>query len=457
MKKKIYFIQPSYRDADGILLKGKRLYIVSLALPALSAAVPEDWEKDCCYEYFSDVNFDTDASVIGISSMGYEIFRGAEIADIFRAKGKTVIFGGHQPRLSPGFAAEHCDSVICGNPGKKEIRRILDDILAGNLKPQYDCVPDLNYELDYSVIDPKRIFLMPVVTGVGCKNNCGYCCLASIFKGKYYLRRQEHLLNELEYLSKRTHRIAFVDTNIYNNRVYLISLCKKMTERKFSFIWGAQCTIDIGDDPEALSLLRKAGCRVLFIGLESVEQQNLDYVHKNVLVEKFPEQIKKINDAGIKIAAFFIYGMDNDTINTAEEMADFINRYDISLPMINVLVPTPGSEVYQQLISENRLSMQSEVDFLKNNVTYNSSFNICLYKPLHMSPQEVEDGFIDLLRRLSDYKLLFRRSKSDSIFLSLFLFYMNYLFRREYLILRKRRARKDRSESGPIRSDVAGQ
>ena len=96
MKKKIYLIQPTYRDQDGRLLKGERLYIVSLALPALSAAMPPDWQTECCYEYFDEVNFDTDASVVGISSMGYEIFRGIEIATEFRKRGKIVLFGGDQ-------------------------------------------------------------------------------------------------------------------------------------------------------------------------------------------------------------------------------------------------------------------------------------------------------------------------------------------------------------------------
>jgi hypothetical protein len=45
MKKKIYLIQPTYRDQNGTLLKGKKLYVISLALPALSATIPDDWEK----------------------------------------------------------------------------------------------------------------------------------------------------------------------------------------------------------------------------------------------------------------------------------------------------------------------------------------------------------------------------------------------------------------------------
>ncbi len=45
MKKKIYYIQPTYQTSDGKLLKGDSLYIHSLAMPALSAATPSGWEK----------------------------------------------------------------------------------------------------------------------------------------------------------------------------------------------------------------------------------------------------------------------------------------------------------------------------------------------------------------------------------------------------------------------------
>ena len=55
------------------LLQGESLYIHSLAIPALMAAVPGDWEKEYCMEYFSSINYDSDASDVGISSMGYDI------------------------------------------------------------------------------------------------------------------------------------------------------------------------------------------------------------------------------------------------------------------------------------------------------------------------------------------------------------------------------------------------
>jgi radical SAM superfamily enzyme YgiQ (UPF0313 family) len=439
MKKKIYLIQPTYRDQNGTLLKGKKLYVISLALPALSATIPDDWEKEFCYEYFDEINFDSDASVIGISSMGYEIFRGAEIADEFRKRGKIVIFGGFQPHISTDFLDNHCDSVIHGNPGVADMSKILSDIELNSLQKEYFCKTDINYKFDYSVLDTDRVIFTPVLSSVGCCNNCSYCCIASIYKGKYHLRNLKHLYEELESLHRSTKYIAFVDTNFYNNREYLIKICNEMINRRYNFIWGAQCTIEIGDDIETLSLLKKANCKVLFIGMESINQQNLDEVNKKYKADSYQRKIKNIHNAGIKIASFFIYGLDNDTIHTAGQLSRFIKTNRIALPMLNILVPTPGSGIYEQLKRENRILMKDELDFLKNNVAYNSSFVLCFYIPKNMTPQQVEDGFIDLLRSLSGFYQIIRRSLSKSMSLTLFLLYMNWQFRKEFLILNKKR------------------
>jgi radical SAM superfamily enzyme YgiQ (UPF0313 family) len=439
MTKKIYLIQPTYRDNEGRLLQGKNLYVVSLALPALSATIPAEWEKEFCYEYFEDINFDTDASVIGISSMGYEIFRGIEIAEEFRRRGKKVIFGGFQPHISRDYVRPHCDSIIHGNPGRADMAKILNDIESRCLQAEYYCRTDLNYRFDYSVLDTAKIFFAPVLLSVGCYNDCDYCCIGSIYRRHYSLRKIRYVLDELDELHRTTRRIAVVDTNVYNNPAYLRRLCREMINRKYNFIWGAQSTVDIGEDEETLGLLRRAGCRILFIGMETLEQQNLDGMHKHYSVESYAQKIRSIHSAGVKIAAFFMYGLDGDTFNTAAHLSRFIIDQRIALPMLNVLVPTPGTPLYERLKREDRILMKDEQEFLRNNPAYNSSFSLCFYRPRNMTPAEVEAGFIEVLKRLSRYWHIIRRSLSKDIPLSLFLLYMNYLFRKEYIVLRRHR------------------
>jgi len=437
LKKKVYFIQPTYRDKFGKLLKGKSLYTMSLALPALSAAVPDEWEKQLCYEFFEEVDFDTDASVIGLSSMGYEIYRGIEIAEEFRRRGKTVIFGGFQAHLSSDFVAPHCDAVVHGNPGRSAMRRILDDALNGTLQREYRCGVDINYQVDYEAFDTSRVLFTPVFTSVGCNFRCDYCCVASIYEGNCRVRKLRHVFAELDYLHTRTRRIAFIDTNIHSRHSYLKALCEGMLERKYRFVWGAQSTIDIGDDVETLKLMRRVGCKALFIGLETFSQSNLENMNKDLSAESYERRIRNIHSAGIKIAAFLMYGFDYDTKDTARQLAGLVTRHNIELPMINLLVPLPGTALYERLKAEDRLLIRNENDFLRNNIGYNSSFNLCLYKPKNLTPVEAEEGFIELLGRLSGYGQIIRRSISSDLKLSVFFLYSNWLFRREYLRLKQ--------------------
>jgi radical SAM superfamily enzyme YgiQ (UPF0313 family) len=325
---------------------------------------------------------------------------------------------------------------------------ILRDAMNHALLPEYFPKTNLNYRFDYSALDISRLFFVPVLLGVGCRNTCDYCCVGTIFKGTYTLRNLRHVLEELDELRQSTRRIAMVDTNVYNNAHYLRRLCRAMIDREYDFIWGAQCTVDIGADPETLALMKQAGCRVLFIGMETIEQENLDAMHKRYAVESYREKIRTIHAAGIRIAAFFMYGLDGDTPDTAAQLSEFLITHRIALPMLNVLVPTPGTPLYQRLKNEDRVLMTSEQQFLENNPAYNSSFNLCFYRPRNMTREQVEEGFIELLGRLSGYWQVLRRSVSRDLPLTLFLLYMNYLFRKEYLVLRSRHRPTANRETG---------
>jgi hypothetical protein len=133
-----------------------------------------------------------------------------------------------------------------------------------------------------------------------------------------------------------------------------------------------------------------------------------------------------------------MYGLDGDTRDTAADMSRFIIDQKIALPMLNILVPTPSTPMFERLKREGRVLMKDEQEFLKNNVGYNASFTLCFYQPKNLTPAEVEDGFIDLLGRLSGYRQIIRRSVSTDLPLTRFLLYSNWLFRKEYLELKRR-------------------
>jgi radical SAM superfamily enzyme YgiQ (UPF0313 family) len=438
MKQKIYYIQPTYRDSNGKLFKGKSLHVHSLAIPALSAATPDGWEKEISIEYFEDLNFNSDAPVIAITSMGYDIVRGIEIADEFRNRGKLVIFGGYQSNFSSSYLSDHCNSIIHGNPGKRYMSIILNDAVMNRLKREYYCGIDVNFPFDYSILARRKITFTPVLSSVGCANNCDFCCTASIYKGCYRLRKIEYVIKDLLTINKFSRKAGFVDNNIYNNREYLMLLLRNMNERKISLLWGAQATINIGDDKEVLYLLHKSGCRVLFIGMESINQKNLDSVNKNFTAQEYSKKIKNIHDAGIKVASYFMFGLENDSKDTVNDIFRFINSTGIEIPLLNFLTPAPGTRIYDRLKSEGRLLFHDDKELLSKKHYYNSACNTCFFIPRYMTPKEAEKYFLELNRKLAGYFQLIKRSVSFDPFMTAFLLGMNMVFRREYIAAKKK-------------------
>jgi radical SAM superfamily enzyme YgiQ (UPF0313 family) len=436
MKRKIYLVQPTYRDRDGRLLKaGHSLFTHSLAIPALSAAVPPSWEKDYCLEYFESVNLETDAPVVGISCLGYDLFRGRELAKEFRKRGKIVVFGGYASELWKDVIQSVADTVVCGNPGKARVAEILADVERGRLLPEYRCETDLDYQFDYSVLARKRIanriFFMPALASVGCSNQCEFCCAAARYKGRYYLRSLDVVMADLRALQGLTRHFVFVDSNFYLDREHVLRLSQRILEERLGLSWSAESTINVGDDSEVLALLKRSGCRALLIGIETLSQRNLKQMQKPFAVERYRDQIRNIQKAGIIVAGFFIFGLDEDDRSTIDEFCAFVRDLDIALPFFNFLCPVPGTRFHDRMRSEGRLLAVGEDSYLQQNVMYGVPTHRCLFQPKRMSPREAELAFVELHERLSSLPAIVRRSVSRGPVMGPAVFLMNLGVRRE--------------------------
>lgn len=436
MKRRIYLVQPTYRDLQGRLLKKTpSLFTHSLAIPALSAAIPPTWEKDYCLEYFEDVNLDTEAPVVGMSCLGYDLFRGRELAEAFRKRGKIVIFGGCASEIWTDQITSVADAIVCGNPGKTAVAGILADVERGELAPEYHCDVDLDYPFDYAVLQRKgitrRIAFLPAIASAGCVHRCAFCCTAAKFKGQYYPRSLDAVMADLRTLRGITRHFVFVDSNFYVDREHVIRLAERIIAENLGLTFSTECTINVGNDPETLRLLKRAGCRALLIGIETIAQGSLDRMQKPFLVERYREQIRRIQEAGMIVAGFFIFGFDGDAPSTVDELCAFVHDLNIAVPFFNLLCPVPGTRFYDQIKREGRLLASGEDSYLRQNVIYGAPTHRCLFRPKRMSPREAELAFVELRERLSSFPEIVRRSLNRNLFTAAAVFALNLAVRRE--------------------------
>ncbi len=427
--KKILLIQPTPYDQNGKLVKKKKLYFVGLALPLLAALTPEGYEVELCYETIEDVPFDTDADLIGISSMGHAVMRTIDIAKKFRELGKTVVLGGYMVSLMPEEAKKYGDSVMIGD-AEETWAEMINDYSKGKLKKVYQKkLTELKTPLPkYEMLLNKNIGnFLPVQAGRGCPKTCSFCSVYCLYKGQYLKRDIPEVIRDI----KRIKELGFkqfllLDDNIFSNRKYAIELCSEI--KKLKMKWMTQCSIDIARDEELLKIIADSGCYVLSFGLESITKESLKSMNKSwANPDKYAEQIKIIRKYGIDISTEMVVGADGDTLETIRNTAKFISDNHIAVPRFYILTPIPGTKFFDEM---------KEQDRIYNTDIY--SYNACeaVHIPKNMTPEELTKAYWKLYNDVYSMKSIIKRTLLTRTFFkrpidAIFYFSVNCFYRHQ--------------------------
>ena len=246
-----------------------------------------------------------------------------------------------------------CSFLWLSKSGEDE--ELLNDVESGTLKTEYHFGSNLNFPFDYSVLQNQKMPFIPMIASLGCRYKCAYCCYPPIFKGHYQLRNVKHVISDLKEVAKMKKPIAFLDANLYNNRQYLIQLCNIIIEERIHIKWGAQCTVNIGDDEEVLNLLHKAGCKMIFLGLETLDNKNMVQLNKEMNADLYSRQVKGLHRAGIQTGAFFMLGLDQDDAATFDKIYSFFQESKIAVPYVHLYFPIPGTSLAEKLREDGRI------------------------------------------------------------------------------------------------------
>ena len=403
--KKLLLIQPSPYEKEGKVIKKKKLYFTGLALPLLAALTPDDWETELIYEVIEDVPFDTDADLIGVSTMGHGVIRSIDIAKEYRRRGKTVILGGYMASIMPGEAVKYCDSLIIGD-AELVWQQMLSDFENGKLKKTYEKPLEGNW---YSTPSPRFDLLegknlgdfLPVQAGRGCPNSCSFCSVSCLYSGRYVKRPLPEVIRDIEQIKSLGYKkILLLDDNIFSDRKYLDSLLDTLI--KLDISWMSQCEITIGKDDELLEKLQRSGCTTLSFGLESISRESLISMDKGWAVPaEYDSLIQNIRNHGIDVSTEMVVGGEGDTLESIRMTKDFIERNKISVPRFYILTPFPGTRFFDQIKEEGRLV---------NNDIYSYDGTSAVYRPKNMTPDELTQAYWELYSELFTIKSIIKRN-----------------------------------------------
>jgi radical SAM superfamily enzyme YgiQ (UPF0313 family) len=416
-------INPFYpKDANASF--GKHVLTPTLALTSFAATTPAHWR----IEYFDEnllhgrPPFRPMPLVVGITVHLTFARRAYELADWYRARGSRVVLGGLHVLSCPDECAPHADALALGD-GVQLWPRILWDIENGCLQPRYVAT----YENDYRDDPPPRRAILPrhsfltttsLIATRGCHNRCGFCYLATDgLRIPYRMRHPQQVVEEFK--SDDQPYAVFIDNNLGSRRDYLDALCSAL--RPLNKIWSAAVTIDVTDDPSLIRNMARAGCTGVFVGFESLSDDNLAAAHKKTpKTSDYARRVRILHDHGIQVNGSFVLGFDHDRKDVFARTAEWIEENRLECATFHILTPYPATPLFRQMEAEGRL-------LHRDWTLYDTAHAV--FQPRHMSPEELEEGYAWVYQRLFSHASIWRRRPHDWQAVPLYLA-MSYLYKR---------------------------
>lgn len=300
----------------------------------------------------------------------FEIIKGTDV------KYKTIL--GAHGTVMPQWIFDKCDAnfVIGGEPEltiKKLLKKLSFNKDYSNLNGVYyrqdgeiisggpavrivnlDELPFPDYSVllmdKYSNYGFKKPFSI-MMTSRGCPYHCIYC-LKSMTPGKYIAQSPKRVVDEIEYLIKKfgIRSIYFQDWEFLIDINRVKGICQIILERGLNFEWGCNARADdIIRNKEIVSLMKKAGCFNINMGLESGSEKILSNIKKNITLNDLKQAIFLLKDFGIKAGFYVLLNCPGEDKNTIKETIDFINENEIKVKKFGSVIPYPGTILFEKL------------------------------------------------------------------------------------------------------------
>lgn len=335
-----------------------------------------DWKN---YNY-------SDFDIVGISTDTVRFPLARQISLAAKIQGTITVLGG--PHATAEY--EHilkeqiCDYVILGE-GEYTF---LGLVKALESKERYPLIDGLSYLKDGTVVTSSSKLIedldqLPLpdrensklyktkfdgklatslITSRGCPFDCEFCS-ASQFMGRTIRKRSvENVMKELRQVKRLGYdSVIFFDDNFTIDKKRTIELCEQMMRKNLTFSWWAFSRADelLGKE-DLIEAMSKSGCKMLFIGFESAEDQILKEYKKKLSSSIAFEVVKLLKRYKIDLFASFIMGALNDTKESVLKTIKMAKKLGAQIVQFSILTPYPGTRLYDRLktkINTNDLSL----------------------------------------------------------------------------------------------------
>jgi radical SAM superfamily enzyme YgiQ (UPF0313 family) len=211
--------------------------------------------------------------------------------------------------------------------------------------PMHELLPLQKYRMPY--IKGPFTFML---TSRGCPAGCTYCIKHVSYQYATRLRSPKLIIEEMWYLKKLGIDNIHMYADLFTvNRDQVIEMCNLMIKEKINIHWTSNSRVDFVDE-EMLTLMGKAGCRLISWGLESGNEAILKHARKGADPAKAERALRWAKQAGIMNWGYFIIGLPGETEATIRQTIDFAKKLPLDIALFHVAAPYPGTPFFFEVV-----------------------------------------------------------------------------------------------------------
>jgi len=328
-----------------------------------------------------------------------------------------IVFGGPHPTALPEESLQFGDVVVT-HEGDFTLPLLLERLQENLAQPYLDDLLGVSYlGRDGEVIhNPDRPYLtseqlsdLPfplysdrvnrgithnvVNTSRGCPYECDFCSVIENFGRGFRFLSDDAALALLRHTIRLNGKPIFFGDDIFAaNRARTARMLERLLVEGIKMPrWFAQVRVETGQDRELLRLMKRANCAMVFVGLESVNEETLRLFNKHSSLEKNRRAIAAFEEAGIRVHGMFVLGSDADTPETLSETLEFARKSGLTTTQFFALTAVPGPPLTRRLAEERRIFAWGDWQLFDAQHAV-----VC---PSRISPSELQAGIFRISRQ----------------------------------------------------------
>lgn len=389
------------------------------------------------------VSFNPD--MVGLSCVSQNFNRAKRIAKFCKDRNITVVVGKSHITAIPASLDENMDVGIIGEGEQtfkeivelfinkqftkenlKKIKGIVfrdgDNLVQTESRPLIENI-DLIPPPDREILNIKRGDDIYMITSRGCPYRCKFC-FSSRFWERARFHSAEYVINEIKYLVNHYNclRITFCDDLFIADTKRLKKIVELIKKQKFykkvRFTVSVRANL-VNDD--SARLLKEMGADIVSMGLESGNERILKFLKGELATTRDNrDAINYLKKYNLQVSASFIIGSPDETREEIMETLGFIKESKLDLFEVYVLLPLPGTPVWEYALQRGMVS--DDMDWDKLNINFLDNYQNYIILSEKLTREELKhlyDLFLEERRRRR-FKLLikyiFRRPREIIFF-----------------------------------------